>query len=199
MIPGYFVGPNIAIRLVLLFGLTFVLTVLPSVAIAESNDAAEGKRSLGSYGETDQAKDVNVPAEPAPSASSGNESGSPIFPTVWCANITDSDTQKICWEAYREGLDYYERGLKHRTKVFEWQHVSTIVIFFVVLFLVGIGVYFAWVQFKSGDGSQPNNEIEVSLTSVKVSSPILGVIILVLSLAFFYLYLVYVYPVTEIF
>jgi hypothetical protein len=31
-----------------------------------------------------------------------------------------------------------------------------------------------------------------------VSSPVLGVIILVISLGFFYLYLVYVYPISEI-
>jgi len=31
-----------------------------------------------------------------------------------------------------------------------------------------------------------------------VSSPVLGVIILVISLAFFYLYLVFVYPIKEI-
>jgi len=31
-----------------------------------------------------------------------------------------------------------------------------------------------------------------------VASPVLGVVILVISLAFFYLYLVYVYPIEEI-
>jgi hypothetical protein len=35
--------------------------------------------------------------------------------------------------------------------------------------------------------------------SVKVSSPVLGVIILFIALAFFSLYLVYVYPISEIF
>ncbi len=42
-------------------------------------------------------------------------------------------------------------------------------------------------------------EIVASVKGIKVSSPILGVIILVISLLFFYLYLVYVYPITEIF
>jgi len=31
-----------------------------------------------------------------------------------------------------------------------------------------------------------------------VSSPVLGVVILVISLAFFYLYLVHVYPISEL-
>jgi hypothetical protein len=42
-------------------------------------------------------------------------------------------------------------------------------------------------------------EFEASAKGIKVSSPVLGVIILVISLAFFYLYLVYVYPISEIF
>jgi hypothetical protein len=41
-------------------------------------------------------------------------------------------------------------------------------------------------------------EIDLSTSSVKVSSPVLGVIILVISLAFFCLYLVYVYPISEV-
>lgn len=42
-------------------------------------------------------------------------------------------------------------------------------------------------------------QLEVSPTGIKVSSPILGVIILVISFAFFYLYLRYVYPVFDSF
>jgi hypothetical protein len=41
--------------------------------------------------------------------------------------------------------------------------------------------------------------LEASATGIKLSSPVLGVIILALSLAFFYLYLVHVYPIEEIF
>jgi hypothetical protein len=36
-------------------------------------------------------------------------------------------------------------------------------------------------------------------SGIKVSSPVLGVVILVISLAFFYFYLVYVYPIENIF
>jgi hypothetical protein len=42
-------------------------------------------------------------------------------------------------------------------------------------------------------------EIEASLQGFRVSSPVLGVIILALSFLFFYLYLKYVYPINEIF
>jgi hypothetical protein len=42
-------------------------------------------------------------------------------------------------------------------------------------------------------------QIEASFQGLRVSSPILGVIILVISFLFFYLYLKYVYPITETF
>jgi hypothetical protein len=70
------------------------------------------------------------------------------------------------------------------------------------------GVYLAWVQFRhdldrtdiKGEVQAPQgHELELSTSGLKVSSPVLGVIILALSLAFFYLYLIYVYPIVEIF
>lgn len=88
--------------------------------------------------------------------------------------------------------------------------------FFVVVCLVVAGVYFSWVQFRGvidrarqrnsttvGEvaGQDPEaslrTDLEASTQGLKVSSPILGVIILVLSMAFFYLYLVFVYPIRD--
>lgn len=126
------------------------------------------------------------------------EDGSAIFPTVWCKNIDDEPTKTLCWKAYRDGLNYFEFGLSHRQKVLEWQHLSTKIILFVVLTLVGMGLYFAWVQFQRGETQNADNKIELSAEGLKISSPVLGVIILALSLGFFYLYLAHVYPITEI-
>jgi len=42
------------------------------------------------------------------------------------------------------------------------------------------------------------NELEVSTSGIKVNSSVLGVIILILSIAFFYLYILYVYPIKYI-
>ncbi len=92
--------------------------------------------------------------------------------------------------------------MRHRKNVLEWQHLSTQIILFVVLILVGMGLYFAWVQFYSDDinlkKGQDKSELEISTMGIKISSPILGVVILTLSLGFFYLYLVYVYSITII-
>ena len=117
---------------------------------------------------------------------------------------------------------YRTSGFEHRRAVFDWQLLSSKVIFAVVILLVTMGVYFSWLQFMaSGQGGAPGEPAAEAareagderkggrlrdLTSsfkgpggFEVSSPVLGVVILVISLAFFYLYLVHVYPVTELF
>ena len=99
--------------------------------------------------------------------------------------------------------DHMNETLIHRKRVFEWQLFSSKLIFFTVLLLVIIGIYFSWLQFCTGIGkgkekqseSEPRTELEISASGFKVKSPILGVIILLISLAFFYLYLAHVYPI----
>ena len=141
---------------------------------------------------------------PAQGGNQSKEGESPTFTEIWCSDIDDEPTRESCWESYRSSFNYYKTGHVHRTQVFAWQYLSARIIFFVVLTLVAIGIYFAWVQFKldissTSKGGEKEHTVELSTSGVKVSSPVLGVIILVLSLAFFYLYLVFVYPIAEIF
>lgn len=116
------------------------------------------------------------------------------------AGYVPSEATNAAIDAY--ALGYYENlkeGLAHRKKVFQWQYVSSIIIFYVVIGIVAVGLYFSWMQFHAKpDGDVGVTSIEASKTGVKLSSPVLGVIILVLSLAFFYLYLVHVYPISEL-
>ncbi len=105
--------------------------------------------------------------------------------------------------------EYQLFGLQHRIKTLQWNYTSTIIIFWCVIFLVFSGIVFAGLQFYKAfyakniiAGTQNAGiatEVEASLKGIKVSSPVLGVIILTLSLLFFYLYLMYVYPISEIF
>jgi hypothetical protein len=130
-----------------------------------------------------------------------------LLPEVACIDFEDEETRDRCWQAFRSYFQYYESGFGHRRAVFGWQHLSTRIIFVVVLLLVTAGIYFAWVQFRHDlilGKSLPKGEVapvhnvELSTAGLKVSSPVLGVIILALSLVFFYLYLVHVYPISEI-
>ncbi len=127
--------------------------------------------------------------------------------------ITDSkklnyNKDSLVRARYDEALvafyNYQISGFQHRREVFSWQHYSTIIIFFVVIFLVLAGLYFSWLQFRKGmkaegDGALPETEVELSVSNVKVRSSVVGIVILVVSLAFFYLYLVYIYPINELF
>ena len=124
-------------------------------------------------------------------------------------NLTDMRLDSIKLDAWENYYRYMSQGYRHRTHVFKWQLFSSVMIFCLVTFLVLIGIYFAWLQFKvamkerekAQEGQLENltTEINVSSKEIKVSSPVLGVIILIISLLFFYLYLLYVYPIEEIF
>ena len=135
----------------------------------------------------------------------------------------DEPTREKYIELINKYLQYQTSAYQHREKVFAWQHCSSQIIFVVVIILVFTAIYFSWLQFrqslessrtkskkqkhqdkKAKDTSDTTAEtvgatqLEASIKGIKVSSPILGVVILVISLLFFYLYLVHVYPISEI-
>ncbi len=153
------------------------------------------------------------PPPPPPAGLFGPEEDDPLVVDVPCENISDAATRDACWKALTKRFDYFSAGMDHRTKIFRWQHFSTRVIFVFVLLLVSAGLAFSYMQFRlylraSGrtrapaeapPGRKMDTDIEISTGGVKVSSNVLGVIILALSLAFFYLYLVYVFPISDTF
>ena len=140
-------------------------------------------------------------ASPASAGATGTVDLGPVAPPEW---LKDAAVNGAFLDAVREYYVYRASGLRYRSRVFEWQLFSSRVIFATVIMLVGSGVVFAAIQFRAGmkrtRSAEPDaaTEIDLSAGSVKVSSPVLGVIILVISLGFFYLYLVYVYPISEI-
>jgi hypothetical protein len=146
-----------------------------------------------------------VPSDDTPStaspAATGQHDLAPAAPPEW---LKDPAANRAFLDAVREYYVYRASGLRYRSRVFEWQLFSSRVIFATVIMLVGSGIVFAAIQFRAGlkrtRAAAPDaaTELDLSAGSVKVSSPVLGVIILVISLGFFYLYLVYVYPISEI-
>ncbi len=136
------------------------------------------------------------------------EQGKPVLPEGLTINDLDEPTKEKYYDALSGYFEYRLSGYKHRQNVFQWQLYSSKIIFIVVVFLVIAGIYFSGVQFhsslrlkklKESTGEDEPTEIVASIKGIKVSSPVLGVIILVISLLFFYLYLVHVYPIVEIF
>ena len=101
-------------------------------------------------------------------------------------------------DAISEYFDHVTETNHHQRDVFQWQLLSSRILFIIVLVLVIAGIYFAAVQFhkdlrqgKEGAAST----IRFGQDGIEVSSSVLGVIILVISLVFFYLYLVFIYPI----
>ena len=135
-------------------------------------------------------------------ADEGGTSG--IAPTAVSPELLGDEGTAALRRALTAYYEYRVVGYQHRQRVFAWQLLSSRIIFVLVIFLVVVGVFFSWLQFRQALKGTPFGErpqdttFEASTTGLKVSSPVLGVIILALSLAFFYLYLLYVYPINDI-
>lgn len=93
----------------------------------------------------------------------------------------------------------------HIRRTYEWNYTSTLIIFWMVILLVFSGLVFSAIQFYKSIVLAPRNEkavdsstIEASLQGIKITSSVLGVIVLVISMLFFYLYLAHVYPVITV-
>ena len=122
----------------------------------------------------------------------------------------DSDKVKEDMQlAFSSYYQYRIKSFQHRIDAFHWQACASKIIFVVVIILVGIGVYFSWIQFHrsvsgagnsdtEGDGSNHTN-LDLGPFGIRINSSVLGVIILALSLSFFYLYLLFVYPISDTF
>ena len=116
--------------------------------------------------------------------------------------------------------EYTVFAWKNRQDAFAWQSVSTKVIFVVVIIVVLAGLYLSWMQFNfaqnaplkvttpstegpaiAATSTNPGsdvNTIEVNTSGVKITSSVIGLIILTLSIVFFFLYLKFVYPIIEV-
>ncbi|HED17472.1 MAG TPA: hypothetical protein ENI64_11740 [Gammaproteobacteria bacterium] len=191
-----------SIRGLMLVALLLCTGALSSPVLAET-DETQSTASASEELSKIISGEIKLEKRTAPEPASGDgDPMRPVEPNDLQVNAITLEKYQISMQAY---YDYRIAGLEHRRKVFKWQLFSAKLIFIVVLVLVAAGIYFAAVQFHSGlrlGGKQediPQTEFEASLKGIKVRSPILGVIILSLSLAFFYLYLIYVYPIEDVF
>ena len=96
----------------------------------------------------------------------------------------------------RARLEYDTFALRHAQRTYEWQYRSGIVIFVLVIASVALGLWMSFLHFYQG--RKGGGTMKLSKDGVEVSSPVIGLLILVVSLGFFYLYLSQVYPITEV-
>jgi hypothetical protein len=129
-----------------------------------------------------------------------------------------------CFDAYRADFEHSVWALQYRQRAYEAHHQYTMWVFILVCALVVLGMYLSWREFNlderrrlrgktrnptekgevgagagdpGGGGGAPTSSLDLTATGLKVTSPVLGVIILVVSMGFFYLYLKTVYPIQE--
>lgn len=150
--------------------------VAPASHSEKRNAGAARKTDSGTLADAAAAAQAQINIPTQPTASNGQVSQA------------QADYNEAYWKYQRDAIE-------HTRKVYAWQHISSIIIFFVVIFLVLVGVVFSWLQFKAAAYKAESEELDASMKGVKITSSTLGVVILVLSMCFFYLYLRYVYPI----
>jgi hypothetical protein len=194
-----------------LVGVALLVAVLVPVLVNMGGSASAQSRMASATAAADAQPDTRSPASPNLSTD-GKPAVTAMPSDPGNVVLSDPGTRQRYLDAMQRYYEYRANGYAYRSRVFEWQLLSSRVIFMVVLVLVGAGIYFAAVQFRgamhaaarpAAEASPPApgvglaTQLEVSAKGIVVNSSVMGVIILTLSLAFFYLYLVYVYPITD--
>jgi len=179
--------------------LLMIVILVPAALHAQPHDmkASEGRAEGPASSQYRERLDKLTGTSPQPRT----EGVKPVIPSPPDPVGLDPKTNERYQASLQRYYEYLFSGFEHRQRVFEWQLLSSKIIFAVVLVLVFAGIYFAAVQFHVAQREKAKGEptqLEASLSGIKVSSSVLGVIILVISLLFFYLYLVHVYPISEI-
>jgi hypothetical protein len=125
-------------------------------------------------------------------------------------NIDTSYTTEI--------VEYNKFVFEHRKKVYRWQLLSSKIIFLIVMLIVVVGLYLSYLQFKLSaslltkkptqiaDNAeqilQPQDALDRATLQfnkggLKIESAVIGLIILVISVAFFFLYLQFIFHIRE--
>jgi hypothetical protein len=120
--------------------------------------------------------------------------------------LIDSMQIALAVENAKAQIEYNRRLIAdyhHSQEVFDWQLTSSYIIFWLVILLVLSGIVLSWLQFLKPDqkltdasGNPISSVLKFSFKSgIEITSPVLGVLILVISMVFFYFYLVEVYQI----
>ncbi len=189
--------------IVLAYVTVFSLPAISESHIQEANSSSTyGKKLQNILSGKVVLHDTNL-SENMPIKKINLDTKSSVIPQSPPLLISNKETNAKYQKSLQAYYAYKIRGFEHRSHVFEWQLFSSKLLFAVVLILVFSGIYFAAVQFyaglKSNQGDTEDTKLVLSTKSIEISSPVIGLIILALSLGFFYLYLVYVFPIEEIF
>jgi hypothetical protein len=81
---------------------------------------------------------------------------------------------------------------------FRQQLIASNVVLVLMVLVVICGLAFSFVHLKDSLRNKKPSTIEISLTQLKITSGVLGLLVLIISIAILFLYLKYVYPISTV-
>ncbi len=110
----------------------------------------------------------------------------------------DPDLHAAYVEAKKKEYEYITKVMELNVEAFNAQRWSAYAILFLVVVVVISGISFSGFQLWksiSVAGVQTNNELELSASKVRITSSVVGIVVLTISLAFLYIYTMQVYQI----
>ena len=110
----------------------------------------------------------------------------------------DAELQSAFVEAKKKEYQYIAKMMDLNIEAFNAQRWSSYAILFLVVVVVLSGISFSGFQLWksiSAAGVQTTNELEFSASKVRVTSSVVGIVVLTISLAFLYIYTVQIYQI----
>lgn len=109
-----------------------------------------------------------------------------------------SDRYKTEEQYHKKYYEHLEKKLDINLSGFEWQQKAANYLMFLVVIVVLTGLVFSgyqiWKASRIKDFGE-SSSIELSVQKIKITSSVVGIIVLTISIAFFYLFLIEVYRV----
>jgi hypothetical protein len=177
------------------------------------NPSSTGKRPVPSFDEFEKLQ------------SEQGQTQHPFYGPPICGREGNEAVTKACLSTLTEYYVAEGENLRFRHASYLWALISSMILFLTTVLLIGMGLMFAWIQFRQSFAPSPlrtftasdmsqqevsvkpevavapahlGGLVEISSKRLTVSSPVLGVIVLAMSMAFLYMYLRYVYPIQEV-
>ena len=203
-------GLLLALALALALGGLAPAAAQPMAAASAAASASESAPSLSAASR--QAMADAGGAVQAPAADSANQAPSAASPALLLARSKQDADE---FDQFR----YWQWARGFNTRAYEWNALSTKIIFLLVIVIVLFGLYLTYLQFSheqrsqrarqarpagtgAAAGEMPADAAAPTLSTLKIhtggieiSSQIIGLLVLGFSLAFFFLYIRYVYPI----
>ena len=110
----------------------------------------------------------------------------------------DPDLRSAYLEAKKKEYEYVTKVMELNIEAFNAQRWSAYAILFLVVVVVISGISFSGFQLWKSitvAGVQTSNELELSASKVRVTSSVVGIVVLMISLAFLYIYTMQIYQI----